>query len=123
MVHLFSDITIGRQREYIAKFTQVFSYINENFTQSLTLEELADYAGFSKFHFSRLFKQFTNMALYDYLNQKRISEAELLLLNPNMTVTEVAMQAGFNSISSFNRVFKASKNCTPTQYKYLYDSH
>ena len=123
MTDLFTDVTINRQQECIVKFTEVFSYINNHFTQNLTLEELADFAGFSKFHFSRLFKQFTNVPLYDYINQKRISAAELLLLNPNLSITEVSMQAGFNSISSFNRVFKSIKNCTPTQYKKLYSSH
>lgn len=123
MSNLFPDITLSKQQEYIVKFSQLFSYINSNFTEDITLEILANHAGFSKFHFSRLFKQFTNMTLYDYINQKRISEAELLLLNPNLSITEVSSQSGFNSLSTFNRVFKTFKNCTPTEFKNLYNSH
>lgn len=123
MSNIFPDITLSKQQEYIAKFTQIFSYINNNFTDDLTLDTLADHAGFSKFHFSRLFKQFTNKTLYDYINQKRISEAEMLLINPNLSITEVSLQSGFNSLSTFNRVFKSYKNCTPTEFKNLYNSH
>ncbi len=121
MSNLFPDITHSKQQEYIVKFSQLFSYINSNFTEDITLDALADRAGFSKFHFSRLFKQFTNMTLYDYVNQKRISQAELLLLNPNLSITEVSLQSGFNSLSTFNRVFKTFKNCTPTEFKNLYN--
>lgn len=123
MASLFPDVTPTKQREYTAKFSQIFAYINAHYTQELTLDELAYHAGFSKFHFSRLFKQFTNKSLYDYLNQKRISAAEVLLLNPNLSVTEVSLQAGFNSMSTFNRAFKNFKGCTPTEFKNLYTSH
>lgn len=123
MANLFEDINISSQREYILRFTEILSYINNNYTENLTLEALAKQAGFSKFHFSRLFNQFLNMNLHNYINQKRISKAELLLLNPNLSIIDVAFQSGFNSISTFNRVFKSLKGCTPTQYKKLYGSY
>ena len=88
--------------------------------EDISLDTIADVAGFSKFHFSRLFKQFTNISFYDYLNQRRVKEAEKLLLNPNLSITEVAMRSGFSSISTFNRVFKSFKECTPTEFKNLY---
>lgn len=112
----FSDVRSAKQHEYIDKFMSVCNYINEHYNQDLTLESVADVAGFSKFHFSRLFKKFSNITFYDYLCRKRIMEAEKLLLNPNLSVTEVAMQTGFNSISTFNRVFKSIKKCSPTEY-------
>ena len=112
----FSDVKSAKQHEYIDKFMSVCAYINEHYNQDLTLESVADVAGFSKFHFSRLFKKFSNITFYDYLCRKRIMEAEKLLLNPNLSVTEVAMATGFNSISTFNRVFKSIKKCSPTEY-------
>lgn len=112
----FSDIRSAKQHEYIDKFMSVCNYINEHYAEDLTLESVAGTAGFSKFHFSRLFKKFSNITFYEYLCRKRIMEAEKLLLNPNMTVTEVAMMTGFNSISTFNRVFKSIKKCSPTEY-------
>lgn len=119
-VNLFSDLKISKQKEYIEKFKLIFDYINDNLTEDITLDKIAHVAGFSKFHFSRIFKQFTNLSFYNYLIQQRVKAAENLLLNPNFTITDVAMQSGFRSLSTFNRVFKSVKECTPTEFKNLY---
>ena len=115
----FGNFTTNKQHEYVQKFMNVCNYINEHCTEDVTVDELADIAGFSKFHFARLFKQFTNVSYYDYLTRKRIEHAETLLITPDISITEVAMQSGFNSLSTFNRVFKNLKNCTPSEYKGL----
>lgn len=121
--HIFPDVKLNKQKGYIEKFNMIFDYINENYMEEISLDTISDVAGFSKFHFSRLFKQFTDMSFYDYLNQRRVKEAEKLLLNPNLSITEVAMRSGFSSISTFNRVFKNFKECTPTEFKKLYQRH
>lgn len=118
--NLFPDLKVSKQKEYFEKFNLIFDYINENLSEDITLDKIASIAGFSKFHFSRIFKQFTNLSFYDYLIQQRVKVAENLLLNPNMTITEVAMHSGFSSMSTFNRVFKSVKECTPTEFKNLY---
>lgn len=118
--NIFPDVKVNKQREYIEKFNVIFDYINMNYTEDITLDKISDVAGFSKFHFSRLFKKFTDMSFYDYLNQRRVKEAEKLLLNPELSITEVAMRSGFSSIATFNRVFKGFKECTPTEFKNLY---
>lgn len=118
-----SRITKGMNyHKNIDKLLKVCNYINEHCTEDIQVEGLAELAGFSKFHFTRLFKQFIGMSYYDYLTQHRIMHAERLLIDPNMSVTEVAMRSGFGSLATFNRVFKAYKKCTPTQYKQLYNS-
>lgn len=109
--------------KYIEKFLKVCNYIHEHCTEEISVDDLAEMAGFSKFHFSRLFQQFTGVSYYTYLNQHRIMRAERLLIDPSLTVTEVAMQAGFGSLSTFNRVFKTYKKCTPTEYKDLQGCH
>lgn len=106
-----------RQKEYMEKFLNVTSYIEEHFTEDLTLEQAADLAGFSKYHFSRLFKQYTNTSFYKYLNQKRIDYARTLLADPSLTVIEVALQSGFQSLSAFLRMFKQQCGCTPTEFR------
>ena len=80
---------------------------------------MADMAGFSKYHFSRLFTQYTGHTFCDYLNMRRIRAAESLLSGDDLTVTEAAMQSGFSSIATFNRVFKSFKNCNPSEYRNL----
>ncbi|MFB9276922.1 AraC family transcriptional regulator [Cohnella cellulosilytica] len=111
-----------KYRKNIDTFLKVCNYMNEHCTEDVQVDELAEIAGFSKFHFTRLFKQFIGMSYYDYLNQHRIMFAEKLLIDPNLSVTEVAMRSGFGSLATFNRAFKSYKKCTPTQYKRLHDS-
>lgn len=94
-------------------------FIRANSRKEITLDQLAERASFSKYYYSRLFKSFTGMSFIDYLNSCRISDAERLLVNPEASITDVALQAGFNSISTFNRVFKKYKNCTPSEFKQL----
>lgn len=108
--------TIITHSEIYNKFVRVLSYIENNYSEDLTLEMVADTAGFSKFHFARLFKQYTDSTFYDYLCSKRILEAKKLLIT-NMPVTDIAFQVGFNNLTTFCRCFKKYTGCSPTQYK------
>ena len=107
-------------KKYMEKFLGICDYISEHCTENITLEEAAKRAGFSKYHFSRLFKYFTNVSFYKYVNRKRISYAENLLINPELTVTEVSSLSGFDSLSSFIRMFKIIKGCTPTDFRSMH---
>lgn len=112
--------TFSKQKEYTEKFLYICNYIEEHCTENLSLDDVARIAGFSKYHFSRLFKCFTNISYYKYLNQKRIAYAESLLINPGLSVTEVALHSGYDSLSSFIRMFKNIKSCTPTEFRNMY---
>ena len=114
---LFQNVNLNKHQEYVAKFGNLLEYIDNHYTEDLTLEDMADIIGFSKYHFSRLFKQYTNFTFCDYLKHRRIQAAEMLLEQPEYSITEVALQAGFPSISTFNRIFKEYKNCTPTEFR------
>lgn len=118
----FSSEPLSKQSEYGIKFMQICGQIKNNCQEALTLEAVAEAAGFSKFHFTRLFKQFTGVSYYDYLNDCRVKKAAGLLIVPGVSVTDAAMESGFNCLSTFNRVFKKYKNCTPTEYKDFYYS-
>lgn len=111
-----------KHQEYTERFFYICNYINDHCTEDLTLDYVASLSGFSKFHFSRLFKQFTNISFYKYLNIKRIENAEKLLMDKKLTITEAALQCGFSSISAFIRMFKIIKGCTPTEFKSMYSS-
>ncbi|MBQ7464072.1 MAG: helix-turn-helix transcriptional regulator [Lachnospiraceae bacterium] len=115
------DTPAGRQQEYSDKFFGICEYINSHFAEDLTLEDTAEMAGFSKFHFARLFKQFTGRTFYRYVNIRRIENAEILLSDPQITITEAATRSGFSSVPSFVRMFKLIKNCTPTQFRKMHD--
>lgn len=129
-VRLGRDVINGKSHEqqpggrkyfkHIDTFLHVCSYMTEHCTREVKVEELAGLAGYSKFHFTRLFKQCIGLSYGEYLNRQRILVAEKLLTDPELSVTEVAMRSGFGSLATFNRTFKAYRKCTPTQYKQMY---
>lgn len=105
-----------KQIEGFDKFVTILDYIDNNYSEELSLEAVAKKAGFSKYHFSRLFKQYANTTFYDYLSNKRIAIATDLLMK-NVPVTDIAFQTGFNNLTTFCRCFKKITGCSPTQYK------
>ncbi|SFH71086.1 AraC-type DNA-binding protein [Pseudobutyrivibrio sp. OR37] len=115
-----NDISSMSRENYASKLLEICDYINAHCTEDLKLDEVANKSGFSKFYFERLFKQFTGVSFYRYVNQKRIARAQELLIEPGNSVTDVALSCGFMSISSFIRMFKLQKGCTPTEFKNMY---
>lgn len=116
------DTSSGKQQEHFEKLMTLCNYIHEHCTEDLCLDDAAALAGFSKYHFTRLFKNYTGVSFYKYLNQKRIEHAEKLLVDPNLPITEVALQSGFSSLSSFIRMFKLINDCTPTEFRNLHET-
>ena len=96
------------------------SYIGEHYMEEISLEQVASFTGYSRYYFSRAFKNYFGISYSDYLMVKRVNEAVNLLVNTDKPVGEVATEAGFGSIATFNRVFRNQKNCTPTRYRALY---
>lgn len=115
-----NDYSISSKEDYASKFVEICDYIDAHCSEDLKLDDIADMSGFSKFYFERLFKQFTGTSFYKYVNQKRIAKASELLIEPGNSVTDVALNCGFMSISSFIRMFKLQKGCTPTEFKSMY---
>lgn len=106
--------------QYAGKFHMVLKYIEQNYMNDITLDDLANLAGYSSYHFSRIFKKYSSTTFINYLNNRRVKAAELLLLENGNSITDVAMQVGFASLTTFNRVFKSANGCTPSEYKKLY---
>ena len=101
-------------------FTATIAYINAHYRDHLTLDDVAEFAGFSRYYFSRIFRKQTGSSFKDYLIQKRLQVATDLLIRTNASMREVAQESGFGSVVTFNRTFRESKNCTPTQFRSLY---
>lgn len=95
-------------------------FINEHCMDNITLEQVADFAGFSKYYFSRTFKSFMGLSFSDYLTRKRLNVAVDLLVRTNQPIQSIAESSGFGSTATFNRVFRDHKNCTPTQFRAIY---
>ena len=71
----------------------------------------------SKFYFCKMFKKATGINFTDYLSRVRTERAKNLLLNPNLRVSEIAYEVGFQSLTHFNRVFKRILGRSPTDYR------
>ena len=98
----------------------VMTYVNNHYREDLTLEEVAQFAGFSRYYFSRSFKKQTGYSFKEYLCQKRVQVAMDLLIRTNRSMRDVALESGFGSVATFNRVFREKKGCTPSQYRTIY---
>ena len=105
------------------RMIMVTDYIKNNLTaDDLSQSAMARLAGVNKDYFSRIFHSITGMNYNKWLNTVRLEKATELLADPDMSLTEVAMHAGFQSISSFNRVFREDKGMSPREYRTLFIS-
>lgn len=102
--------------KHIERLEKVFIYVEENYGTSISLEQISEVANFSMYHFTRFFKEATDMTFGHYLNNYRISKAVEYLAHVNNSITEVAFLTGFGSIRTFNRVFKEIKGYSPSKY-------
>ncbi len=97
--------------------TRAKEYIYEHQTENLRLGHVARAVNTSTFYFCKMFKRATGINFTDYLSRVRIEKAKNLLLNPNLRVSEIAFEVGFQSLTHFNRVFKKILGQSPTEYR------
>jgi AraC-like DNA-binding protein len=108
-----------RRHQMNEAFLDVYAYIAAHCSEKITLESIAAHSGYSKYHFVRIFKEYSGMSFYEFYMQQRMMLCRQLLAEMDVPVTEVALRSGFGSIATFNRVFKQHEGVTPTQYRKL----
>jgi AraC family transcriptional regulator len=102
---------------YVQRINTVIGYVRENLNHDLSLEALARVAGFSPFHFHRLFKSMTEETINELVMRLRLERAAALLrARPGLSITEAAFECGFKSVSVFSRAFKKQYNRNPRQW-------
>lgn len=106
-------------KNYLA-VRDAITYIEENYAQQLTVDELAFNAGFSKSRFMTIFKEYTNTTCKKFINQCRLEASREMLRETNDTVLNIAISSGYNNISLFNREFKKAYDITPLEYRKSY---
>ncbi|MCK4922254.1 MAG: helix-turn-helix domain-containing protein [Bacteroidales bacterium] len=104
------------------RLDKVIGYISNNFMRHISLDELANEAAMTRSSFCRFFKNRTNKTTFRFINEFRIGEACQLLINGNQSISEICFATGFNSLTSFNRVFKEFKGVSPREFKKKYIS-
>lgn len=92
-------------------------FIDQHYCQPLNLDQIAQQACFSRFHFIRLFQQVFNKTPHQYLSEKRIQRAKELLDASSLTVTEVCFEVGFESLGSFSSLFRKYVGTSPISYR------
>jgi AraC-like DNA-binding protein len=98
------------------RINKVMSFLMDNYTKEFNAQELADLVNLNKSSFCRYFKSRTHKTCSQFLNEIRIAHACKLLVNSNMTISEIGYETGYNNISHFNRQFKLITGMTATEY-------
>ena len=96
---------------------KIVQYIDENYMQKITLNDLAQVSKYNRNYISQFFKSNLGVNFYDYLTRIRLREATLALGQTNRSVSEIALSHGFSDLKSFNTVFRRRFNKTPTEYR------
>ena len=104
---------IVQKRKEIHK---LLDYIEENYSEKITLKDAADYISFSECYVSRLFCKYTGMGFIDYLNSVRTEKAIIKLKENNSRISDIAFSCGFGSIRNFNRIFKQITGKNPKEF-------
>ena len=112
------------QEEYIRRIHKVQDYIEEHLGQSLSIEEISGAAGFSKYHFSRIFQGVLHEPLAHYVNRIRMENALFLLAHrADKNMTDIAYELGFSDSAVFSRAFKNYYNVSPREYRKEYSKN
>lgn len=107
-----------RRAEYAARFNRVLDYIQAHLAEEMDLETLATVACFSPYHFHRLFHGWMGETLRDFIFRLRVERAATQLhYNPGKTITEIALDCGFSSSSTFARAFKAFHGVSASEWR------
>ena len=99
---------------FIARAKQ---FISDNQSEELSLDQVAKVVNMSSCYFCKKFKKSTGLNFTEYINRVRVEKSRNLLLNPNLRVSEIAYEVGFQSLTHFNRMFKRVLGSSPTDYR------
>lgn len=116
--HLYNPVRVN-VCNYAGMAEDIISYINEHFAESIPVDDLAQRAGLSQFHFIRTFKKETGFTPHEYLVNTRINTAKYLLKNSRLSVKDICFQTGFSCESVFCSAFKKHQGVTPAEYRSL----
>lgn len=114
---LSNQIVMQQEHSEPPVIRQAKEYIEAHSAEDLSLGRVAKVVNTSSFYFCKLFKRATGINFTHYLARVRVGKARVLLLNPNLRISEVAFEVGFQSLTHFNRVFRKVEGQSPTEYR------
>lgn len=116
------ELSQADKDDQLSKIKEILDYINDNFEQGITLNDIANKVYFSAGHLSRFFKEMMGISFQEYLDYIRIDKASELLLSTNKLITEVAHESGLSSTKTLNRLFRDHFDCTPSEFRSNYEN-
>jgi AraC-like DNA-binding protein len=114
---LSNQVFIQRENSEPPVITKARAFIHEHQTEDLSLGQVAKAVNMSSFYFCKMFKKVAGINFTDYVARVRAEKSKNLLLNPNLRVSEIAFEVGFQSLTHFNRVFKKVFGQSPTEFR------
>lgn len=108
----------GRQAKEKYAIRDIIKYIDQHYTSELSLQEIASRFFVSREYISRKFKQEFGVNFSDYLSKYRIEKAKLLMLNPNLKISQIAEMVGIHDVKYFSKVFKKQEGVSPREYRH-----
>ena len=102
-------------RSFIVR--QAIAYIEEHYSEKITLGEVAEKCYVSQWHLSKLLSKHTNQSFYDILNGIRIEKAKKLLADPSLRISEISQMVGYTDTAHFSRVFKKLEDISANEYR------
>jgi AraC family transcriptional regulator len=107
-----------KRDEYNARINRVINFINQHLGEELTLKQLAGVANFSEYHFHRIFGAMTGEPLNRFIQRLRVEKAaNMLIFNPKMSITDIALDCGFSGSSTFARSFRDMFGMTASEWR------
>jgi len=104
-------------KEYLERVNKVLEYIENHYDSRLSLNLLANVAGFSPYHFHRIFHSIVGQTIQDYVKKIRIASAAYkLLYRPDLSITEIALDCGFSTHTDFARSFKSEYGMSASRF-------
>lgn len=118
--HIFTNSEEAKENKSnknLDKLKNILEYIEKNYHNTITIDEIADISGFSSSHFMKFFKKTMGTSFVDYLNDYRLSMAARTLLSSDDNIIDIAADCGYDNLSYFNRIFKRKYGETPSSYR------
>ncbi|MBI4663028.1 MAG: helix-turn-helix domain-containing protein [Verrucomicrobia bacterium] len=112
-----NQIVVKQENSEPPVVSRAKEFIHEHQGEELSLGQVAKAVNTSTFYFCKMFKRITGLNFTDYVSRVRIEKAKNLLLNPNLRISEIAYEVGFQSLTHFNRMFKRILGQSPTEYR------
>jgi AraC-like DNA-binding protein/ligand-binding sensor protein len=115
---LGNQLLIERNNAEPPMIARAKEFIRQHHRNTLTLPQVAKFANTSTYNFCRLFKRATRLTFIQFLCRVRVESCTKFLLNPQLRISEIAFEAGFQSLTHFNRMFQKITGQTPTEYRH-----